>query len=321
MTDEEITAISPLRVEASHRRFFRLHTNTRNLIVMLSPPALERNEAFCRLSEIFSAAGIPVAKIYAEQSKQGWYLMQDLGSRHIEDVYPTTSKDQALKAAIDLLGRLRTVSTPDIEAYTIERMAMELNLYNEWFCQGLLGLADQEARLQPINNQLINAMITQPYGCVHRDYHCRNLMVSEDVRGIRLGVVDFQDALRGPILYDLASLLRDCYWVFSETEIDYWFHYYLAANPRLGVDSNGAPVEYTTLKQQFDYTAVQRQLKAVGIFARLHLRDGKSSHLAYILPLLHRLAQLCDAYPQLSSLKVQLADCMKPAGHLEILQR
>ena len=131
----------------------------------------------------------------------------------------------------------------------------------------------------------------QPQCCVHRDYHCRNLLFADSGA---FGVVDFQDALLGPVSYDLASLLHDCYSTFSETEISRWRKPYLSLAP-LTLDPDA-------FAQDLDWSAVQRQLKAIGIFARLNSRDGKPSHLPYIEPVLARLTDICRKYPELSPL-------------------
>lgn len=292
-----------LPVEASNRRFYRVHRVHRvhrvgagtperapgSWILMTSPPALERNAQFVELARVFGRRGIGVPAILAEEPDAGWFVLEDLGTRHLADVYPTPERDAALAGALDTLLALQTVDDPAIEPYTRERFADELGIFRTWFAEGLLEVAWPESLAAETFDRLIEATQAQPRCCVHRDFHCRNLMYRPDGR---IGVVDFQDALAGPAAYDLASLLRDCYYVFDEAEIGRWRDAYLARTP--------LPLDPATFPRLFDFTALQRQLKAVGIFARLELRDGKASHLGYILPVATRIVTLAGRYPALA---------------------
>lgn len=291
-------SVEPLRVEASHRSFYRLRDGEHTWVFMNSPPELERNDAFVSLAGVFAAHAVPVPIIIDRSDEPGWFLLTDLGSRHLEDTYGTADEARAIEAAIAMLPRLAAISDPAIEPYTEARFADELGLFDEWFVRALLETDD----LPPPDAayaRLIAATQEQPQGCVHRDYHCRNLLYD----GHRLGIVDFQDALAGPLLYDLASLLRDCYYTFDEATVDRHLDTYLSLSDAF------AGVPRSQLRQWLDYTAVQRQLKAIGIFARLALRDGKRTHLGYIPPLLDRLIDLLSGYPALAELNKQLLDC------------
>ncbi len=290
-------------MEASHRCFYRIQTNHGSVVLMDSPPRLERNEQFARLGSVFHHHGIPVAEILAYDEAKGLFLLQDLGDVHLEDVYGTQLEGAALTAAIDLLPRLAAVTDRAIEPYTTERLQMELDIFAEWFTGKLLGLAGYAGIYGDICEQLVDAIDAQPKCCVHRDYHCRNLLYNHD----HLGVVDFQDALHGPVLYDIASLLRDCYHVFPETDIEHWLGYFTAETPQLQRFSADQ------IKTWFDWTAIQRQLKAIGIFSRMYLRDAKRTHLVYVLPLLERIQACAGHYPQLRPLNEQLDDCISAA--------
>jgi len=287
-----------LRVEASHRSFYRLKSAElpQTLVLMLSPPALENNDQFLRLATVFGNHGLPVPKVISSNLNKGFFLMQDLGSQHLQEVYGTAAQEQSLTAAIEALVLLSAVQDPAIPAYTAERLATELELFEEWFVQKFLQQQLDSAAFQKTCVQLVESAEQQPKSCVHRDYHCRNLLYQNNL----LGIVDFQDALQGPALYDIASLLRDCYHTFDEAEIDQWLHFYVRLTPALET------LPYAQVKRWFDFMAVQRQLKAIGIFARLHLRDNKSSHLPEIRPLLLRLLDLTAQYRDLENLNTQL---------------
>ncbi len=290
--------LTALRVEASHRSFYRVESPTRSdtLVLMLSPPALENNDQFLRLATVFGSHHLPVPQVFSTNLTSGFFLMQDLGSQHLQELYGTATETPALTAAIETLVQLSTVDDPAIPPYTAERLTTELGLFDEWFVQKFLQQQLDEATFRSICSQLVDSAEQQPKSCVHRDYPCRNLLYQNG----RLGIVDFQDALHGPVLYDIASLLRDCYHTFDEAKIEQWLHQFIDLTPAL------ATLPYTQVKQWFDYMAIQRQLKAIGIFARLHLRDHKSSHLSEIGPLLQRLLDLTAQYSELEDLNAQL---------------
>ncbi len=298
LAPQKVQRVEPLRVEASHRHFYRVHTGTKTAVLMVSPPELEDNRRFVALAEVFRRHGIPVPGLLATHFDAGWFLMDDLGERHLEDAYAGAESDEALTSAVQTLAALGRVSAPEIEPYTPDRFTMELGIFTEWLADKTLGIDIHAAAEFDL---LIDATQAQPQACVHRDYHCRNLLWHDH----QLGIVDFQDALHGPCLYDIASLLRDCYYTFEEDEIDRWLGVFVAATPALAASSANE------IKRWFDFTAIQRQLKAIGIFARLHLRDGKSSHLGHIMPVTERLIALLATYPELKHLKKQLESCKK----------
>ncbi len=308
-TDYVTTALwQPLAVEASHRRFYRIgweraSGGPASRIVMSSPPELEDNAQFVILAGVFAANGIGVPHLLAEEETAGWFLMTDLGSEHFADVYQREGPDAVLPAALTTLHRLQAVSDPRIPPYTAGRFADELDIYRDWFLGALLD-SDPAPALEGAFQTLIEATGSQPTCCVHRDFHSRNLLRT-GLAETGVGVVDFQDALIGPATYDLASLLRDCYYRFPEPAVARWREAYLAATT--------LPVNRERFARDLDLTALQRQLKAVGIFARLHLRDGRDSHLGDILPVLSRIGALAADYPELESLAAHVGRVLPAA--------
>ena len=301
----------PLAVEASHRRFFRLRSGAdpnRRWVAMDSPPELEHNLQFLTLAEVFGAADIPVPKIIDKNIELGFILMTDLGELDFTHAYASTDSTIALQTAVDTLIQLQTVTSPHIPAYDEARLNMEFDLFEEWLLRQLLGSAgaalarNHTASLATAKAACITAMLMQPQVCVHRDYHCRNLLYNRD----RIGIVDFQDALIGPGLYDLASLLRDCYYQHEEHTVDHWLHYFLSRSPHYDT------AELAATKSAFDHTAIQRQVKALGIFARLHLRDNKNSHLRWILPVVRRLITTTAIYDDTQGLHRLLYELQQP---------
>jgi len=303
--------LTPLRAEASFRSFYRVgegsaHRDT-GYVLMDSPPEKEQNRQFEALAGIFRDGGVPVPEILASQPSRGWYLLSDLGRRDLEAAYSDVDRDQALAAAIENLVRLQSIEDPAIGPYTAARFSDELAIFSEWLVTAILGmeLPDSVAAVFEI---LVEKTQQQPQCCVHRDYHCRNLLFNEG----RLGVVDFQDALIGPVSYDLASLLHDCYYEFPPSDVERWTDYYLSLSPF------DHPAQSFSI--DIDYMAIQRQIKAAGIFARLKLRDDKSTHLTHIQPVLRRTRDLASRYDELLPLSqwldtLDLADALAGLDH------
>jgi len=262
---------------------------------MISPPKLENNDRFEQYSEIFLEHQISVPKIISSDKEKGWYLITDLGSKHLDNVYGTPAQGLGLKMAIETLIKIQQVNNSKIQPYSTERFKDELVIFKQWFVEKWLGgVFPQRVFTEPFNTLIENGT-SQQQCCVHRDYHCRNILFSEQ----SIGIVDFQDAVIGPVTYDLASLLRDCYHRFSDAEIDEGIALYKKASV--------FTFEEKKFKTQFDLTAIQRQLKAIGIFARLYLRDGKSSHMKYIDGVIEHTLDVCKKhpamYPMVDSLK------------------
>lgn len=289
-----------LAAEASYRHFYRVRGRATergreqprgSWVVMWSPPQLENNSQFVALARLFRRHGIGVPELHAVDLNRGYALLADLGSRHFADLYAEQGPGSLLEATLDTLLRLQAIDDAAIPPYTAQRFRDELTIFTEWFAARWLGTPAPEASLEPCFETLVACTQEQPQCCVHRDFHCRNLLLDD---AGRVGVVDFQDALRGPAAYDLASLLRDCYYRFPEAEVARWREAYLTRSP--------LPLDRACFARQLDLTAIQRQLKAVGIFARLQLRDGKTSHLRHILPVLEQTGELSGRYRELEPL-------------------
>ncbi len=282
----------PLPVEASTRRFFRVSGAAveGSFIAMHSPPATEHNPRFARLARRFRAHGLHTPAIHATDFERGFVLMEDLGETDFAAAYGRGDVDAPLDAALRALAALQRMAPDGIPPYTVERLRDELGIFDEWLVGRFLGCS-----LRPLfaatADALIDATQSVPSCVVHRDYHCRNLIWRGDGS---VGIVDFQDALVGPACYDIASLLRDCYHVFDERAVRRWrrrFH------EMADID---CPADI--FERAFDLTAIQRQLKAVGIFARLHLRLGRPSHVRDIVPVLRRIESLGRGYPETAEL-------------------
>jgi N-acetylmuramate 1-kinase len=313
-------AWQPVVGDASFRRFYRIHSGANSLIAMDAPPETENNQQFVRLSKLFRAGGVRVPEVLAHDFEQGFLLVSDLGDLLYSQVYETAERDDALEAALSTLVRIQQISDPDgiVPPYTRQRLRDELELFRVWLAEGLLGhalTAAEGGMVERIWTSLIDSADGQHKVCVHRDYHCRNLLWGHDHV---TRVVDFQDALRGPALYDLASLLRDCYVRFDPAEVARWRERYRTLAAAAGLPVEPDPDRFARL---MDLTAVQRQLKALGIFARLELRDARPSHLVDIAPVLDQLIDVTRGYPDFAAFGDWLAERIRPQTHAALARR
>lgn len=304
-------AWEPVVGDASFRRFYRVRDGERSFIAMDAPPSTENNAQFVRLSHVFRDAGVNVPEVYAYDFTQGFLLVSDLGELSYASVYETAEREAALDAALGTMIAIARVGDGDgaVPPYTVQRFRDELQLFETWLLNGLLGrtlTSDERGLLKQVTERLVAVLEAQPKVCVHRDFHSRNLLWGPD-RHTR--VVDFQDALHGPLLYDLASLLRDCYVRFPESEIARWRERF-----RTRAIEAGLPIELhdTDIARRMDLTAMQRHLKAVGIFARLELRDSRPSHLVDIVPVLEHVIDVGRMYAEFAPFARWLADVVLP---------
>jgi aminoglycoside/choline kinase family phosphotransferase len=302
--------------DASFRHFYRVYTSAGTLIAMDAPPATENNAQFVRLSRLFRSVGVCVPEVVASDIEHGFLLVSDLGELVYSTVYQTDQRDTAIGAALDTLIKIARVGAAGgvVPAYTAARLHDELSLFKVWLVEGLLGHAltsTEGGMIDRVWRRLIEAADGQGKVCVHRDFHSRNLLWGPD-RVTR--VVDFQDALYGPAAYDLASLLRDCYVRFDESEIARWRERFRV----LAIDA-GLPVETDPARfaHLLDLTAMQRHLKALGIFARLELRDARSSHLVDIAPVIDHLIDVAAMYPEFVDFGAWLEATIRPASCAE----
>lgn len=272
-------SVETLRPEASFRAFFRVTTATGTAVAMDAPPDKEDAARFVRLARLMSSYAIPVPAILHADERRGFVLMEDLGSTHLIDCYRRGDTTSVLGLAVDNLLLLQRLPAGELPPYTPERLRDELTIFTTWFVEGAM-ITRPPAQWPGFAGELVVSVAAQPVTAIHRDWHCKNLLVRDG----RLGIVDFQDALAGPALYDLASLLRDCYWVFDEATVRAMLDRYLQATS----------LRFDQPLDLLNRTALQRQLKAIGIFARLCLRDGKTSHLDYVDGVLAQSSRLAD---------------------------
>lgn len=309
--------IAPASADASFRRYFRVTgpaavnafaESTDTLIAMDAPPEKEDIHPFVAISKLLIDAGLNVPQVFAEDFDQGFLLLSDLGTRAYLDVLNEQTVEALYADALNaLLQMQRDVSAgaKPLPVYDETLLLNEMALFRDWYCEQYRQFTFSQAQLSELDavfKQLCTSALDQPQVFVHRDYHSRNLMHTTQHNP---GILDFQDAVIGPVTYDLVSLLRDCYIEWPRQRVEQWALGYLQQAADAGVIEPQSDVTYL---RWFDWMGVQRHLKATGIFARLHLRDNKPGYLNDIPRTLGYVREVSARYPELNSLHTLLAD-------------
>ena len=262
--------------DASFRSYWRAHSDGRSWIVMDAPPDKEDIRPWLDIAERLNAAGLHAPEIRASDAEFGFVLMADLGTRLYLPALAPESVDALYGDALDALLDMQTrVDATDLPPYDETRLLAEMELLPTWFLSRHLGFSptsdDQDVIAQTFAALVASAQ-SQPQAFVHRDYHSRNLLIADDNNP---GILDFQDAVRGPITYDLVSLLRDCYIAWPLPRVEAWVEQYRRRLVGAGItDADGAK-----FLRDFDLMGLQRHIKVLGIFCRLWYRDGKAGYL------------------------------------------
>ena len=292
----EVQHIEAASSDASFRRYFRVKHNQGQHVVMDAPPEREATEPFMRVAALFKTV-MHVPEIYSSNSQQGFLLLEDLGNTSLLGCLTAETVDGFYHEACANLFNLQTKLTrhhcqlPEYDAVLLTR---ELDIFNDWFLEKHCHLVLPFTIKNDLYQVLIDSALAQPQVCVHRDYHSRNLMVLADGS---LAIIDFQDAVIGPICYDLVSLLRDCYIRWPSAKVAAWAENYYQQL----LSAKMLHVDFIEFKRWFDLMGLQRHLKAIGIFARLHLRDNKSNYLADIPRTLRYIFEVSALYPELET--------------------
>ena len=269
-------ALEVASADASFRRYFRVRYAGRTLIAMDAPPAHEDCRPFVRVAGLMAAAGLHVPEIVAADVERGFLLLSDLGTTSYLQALNGASADALFADATDALIRWQLASQPGVlPPYDEALLRREVELFPEWYLQRHLGVtlaATQRNALDAVFMAVIRNNLAQPAVYVHRDYMPRNLMVCTP----NPGVLDFQDAVYGPITYDVASLFKDAFISWDEERVLDWSVRYWEKAKRAGLPVDA---DFGVFYRDFEWMGLQRHLKVLGIFARLHYRDGKRGYL------------------------------------------
>jgi N-acetylmuramate 1-kinase len=300
-------SIAPASADASFRRYFRVVREGETLIAMDAPPEKEDMQPYIRIAAMLVDVGVNAPRVLEQNLQEGFLLNSDLGSRtYLAELDRGADSRRLYGDAMSALVRIQAGGAKfaaQLPPYDDALLRREMALFPEWFCGRHLGLqfaAEDADGLRVVFENLVAAALAQPRVFVHRDYHSRNLMVTDGAReGRNPGILDFQDAVHGPITYDLVSLLRDCYIAWPLEQVRAWALEFRSAARHTGLSVGSDEREFL---RWFDFMGVQRHLKAIGIFARLWHRDGKPGYLKDIPRTLDYVRAVSAAHPELHPL-------------------
>lgn len=309
----DVASGRPASSDASFRRYFRYDVAPLlraklgdTLIAMDAPPARENVPAFVRVQELLLEAGVTAPAIVARDVERGFLLLSDLGTTTYLQRLDVDNASFMYSDAIDAMIAFQLHSQPDVlPEYDRDFVVRELALFPEWYVRRHLGIEiseQQGKQMAAVFESIIANVLSQQRVFMHRDYHSRNLMFLDQGNP---GVLDFQDAVYGPITYDLGSLLRDAYVQWDEEFVLDWVVRYWQSAKKVGLPVNP---DIDTFYRDFEFMALQRHLKILGIFCRLHYRDGKSGYMADLATVSDYVRKTCARYRELKPLLVLLDD-------------
>ncbi|MGE1174645.1 aminoglycoside phosphotransferase family protein [Pseudomonas sp. BW7P1] len=290
--------------DASFRRYFRWEGAGRSFVVMDAPPPQENCKPFVDIAFLLAKSGINVPKIYAEDLDRGFLLLNDLGNKTYLDVIDSENADALFSDALQaLLAFQQLPMVAPLPSYDVALLRRELELFPEWYVKRELGIefdASQQQQWQQVSDLLIDSALAQPKVLVHRDYMPRNLMISEP----NPGVLDFQDAVYGPVTYDVTCLFKDAFLSWPEERVHGWLESYWQQAAALNI-----PVQpdFEDFLRASDLMGVQRHLKVIGIFARICHRDGKPRYLGDVPRFFSYIETVIARRPELAPLQALLA--------------
>ena len=300
--------LTPLSGDASFRRYFRISLSGQKYIAVYSPPKTENNSAFLEVSCLLDQNQIRVPRVQAVNLDLGYMLLEDLGDLLL---YDCQSQSTYFESALDMLfGFLRIDPFQmTLPTYSAEVLENEMNLFSDWFISELLRLklgADNRKLFESIFHLLVESAIEQPQVFTHRDFHSRNIMCLSDGE---CAAIDFQDAVLGPVTYDFVSLVKDCYIARSQEEVEYWSKGYREQLIQRELLSEAC--DEPTFFRWVDLMGLQRHLKVLGVFSRLHLRDKKSIYLNHLPLVFHYVFEVVYRYAEFNPLMREFYNCLE----------
>ena len=296
--------ISVASADASFRRYFRITGNfsqfgdKQSLIVMDAPPEMEDSQPFITIGNMLFEIGINVPQILKQDLQKGYLLLTDLGDTVYLSELNNKSVDALYQAAMNTLILMQQKASTNLPVYNESLLLNEMRLFPDWYLDKHLKVTLSDIQKKVLENTfdfLIDNALKQPQVCVHRDYHSRNIMINKK-NAENPGILDFQDAVYGPVTYDLVSLLKDCYINWPRQKIETWVKKYHAQAEAVGI------IQKTSFEQfmrWFDLMGLQRHLKVAGIFTRLKKRDGKTGYMKDIPRTMDYVLDVVKRYPEL----------------------
>ncbi|WP_230552911.1 aminoglycoside phosphotransferase family protein [Teredinibacter turnerae] len=301
--------------DAGSRHYFRFTLTGAVPVTMLAvwaPPSTEKNTEFLQIANMMREQGVAVPEIIAFEMNFGFFIVEDLGAQPLLERLNEDTANTLYPLVFDQLLKIQAISTTDnpLPKYDGAFLLREMQLFREWFLDGLLNVefdSDAVRMLDDLFAMLAESALAQPVVVTHRDFHARNLIYRGDQPP---GVIDFQDAVAGPITYDLVSVLKDCYIAWPRPKVVEWVQLYCEFAWQKGLLSRD--IDVGSFIRWFDWMGLQRHIKVAGIFARLHLRDGKSGYLNDLPRVLAYIADTASAYPEFDAFYRWLTTQLQP---------
>lgn len=308
LNDADVT-IAPASADASFRSYWRTSVTAKtpqSYVLMDAPPEREDIRPWLDVAHRLAQVGVHAPRIVAEDAEQGFVLMEDLGNQTLLSVLNEVNVDDFYLESLRLMQRMQTgADTDGLPAYDEKRLIDEMELLPKWFLGEHLGFSpscEQWDVIEAAFLALAQSALRQPKVFVHRDFHSRNLMCTGD----GLALIDFQDAVRGPMTYDLVSLLRDCYIAWSDEQVATWVHVYRTEAVKAGLTD----ADEATFTRWFDLMGLQRHIKVLGIFCRLWYRDGKDGYLNDLPLVWQYVQQVGSRYDETKDLVALIAEVL-----------
>ena len=297
-------ALSLASADASFRKYYRLKNEKETYILMDSSLEKESLAPFLAVTKKLQNAGVNVPHIYEQNLSLGYLIIEDFGNTLLLNVLDNNNFKAFYKKAIDTLVKMQNADTANLPLYDKKFLHFEMDLMQEWYLEKKLSLRltqEQKEILTQALEQISDVVLSQPQGIfVHRDYHSRNIMLRNDNS---LGVIDYQDAMSGALTYDLVSLLKDCYIAFDRESVIELVLYF-----KKQIKSSVSDASFI---KWFDFMGLQRHIKVLGVFSRLHLRDGKDGYLKDIPRTLKYILQTAQMYDETKAFARFLQECSK----------
>lgn len=302
LKNKSISQPVPASSDASFRRYFRIQLENKSLIIMDAPPKNESCDAFIAVSKQLKSIGLNVPVVLSQNLKLGFLLLTDLGTQTYLSVLNENNAEKLYSNALESLVILQQKATPlgkFLPKYDQKMLIQEMSLFDDWLGKKHLNVSMNKFETlewQNLQTILVQSAIKQPQVYVHRDYHSRNLMYTEQNNP---GILDYQDAVIGALTYDAVSMLKDCYITWDEQQVTEWLREYFLMLCAVNLVSKA---EWQAFQKSFDLMGIQRHLKASGIFARLYHRDGKENYLDDIPATLNYLVNASKKHKETSFL-------------------